>query len=509
WLKNLAKQKQKFKTLPAHEAIELKEKLNEELEKARKFLNEKFYNMLESKGIKISKEEFLELKPFHWGFEFYEVFDLEKPKEERGFDVIIGNPPYGNILTNIEKDIVKMIYPFKVALTEHSLKGSHNSAAIFIERSYSIMNNNGKFSFIVPNTIARKDEFQKLRWFILNQTYCYELADVGNPFKHSGVNLEMIIIFYGYTKPQGDHKIKILSKRFEKPKCTKVFKSKFEKIGWLAFYHDKIFDYLLSKPKLGLHGRFFGAARPSKLKVKVSSTGDTPVVKGNGIKRFFLNKIYYIKKNKNVEAYVRSLSYPILILPEVSGSVQATIINDKILPISGVEIWEPKYNNLNKKYLLIILNSRLLTYYYYKYIINCSELTTHLDSTYLERLPFMVQDNQQPFIILCDYMLFLNATEERRTAEKELIEFIDKQIIDSLVYELYFKEKFEQDGIKTNLLELVEPYLKDISNLSSEEQKLQIIKKVVEKIENDKKIMEQIEKIKSHPWIRVIESREK
>jgi hypothetical protein len=106
-------------------------------------------------------------------------------------------------------------------------------------------------------------------------------------------------------------------------------------------------------------------------------------------------------------------------------------------------------------------------------------------------------------------MLFLNTTEERRITEKELIEFIDKQIIDSLVYEFYFKEKFEQDGIKTNLLELVEPYLKDISNLSSEEQKLQTIKKVVEKIENDKKIMEQIEKIKSHPWIRVIESREK
>jgi len=106
-------------------------------------------------------------------------------------------------------------------------------------------------------------------------------------------------------------------------------------------------------------------------------------------------------------------------------------------------------------------------------------------------------------------MLFLNATEERRTKEKEIIEFIDREIIDSLVYELYFKEKFEQDGIKTNLLELVEPYLKDISNLNSDEQKLQTIKIVVEKIKNDKKIMEQIEKIKSHPWVRVIEGEER
>ena len=108
WLKELAKQKQKFKTLPAHEAIKLKEELNKDLEKAREFLNEKFYSMLKSNGIKISEEEFRDLKPFHWGFEFYEAFDLEKPKEGRGFDVIIGNPPYGNIFgrtTNYSKNI--------------------------------------------------------------------------------------------------------------------------------------------------------------------------------------------------------------------------------------------------------------------------------------------------------------------------------------------------------------------------------------------------------------------
>jgi hypothetical protein len=106
-------------------------------------------------------------------------------------------------------------------------------------------------------------------------------------------------------------------------------------------------------------------------------------------------------------------------------------------------------------------------------------------------------------------MLFLNTTEEKRMKGEELINFIDKQIIDSLVYELYFKEKFEQDGIKTNLLELIELHLKDISSLNSDEQKLGIVKKVVEEINNNEKIMEQIRKIKSHPWIRIIEDEER
>jgi len=49
WLRNLAKKKQEFKTLPSHKAIKLKEKLNRELEQARKFLDEKFLQLLKSK----------------------------------------------------------------------------------------------------------------------------------------------------------------------------------------------------------------------------------------------------------------------------------------------------------------------------------------------------------------------------------------------------------------------------------------------------------------------------
>jgi len=122
-----------------------------------------------------------------------------------------------------------------------------------------------------------------------------------------------------------------------------------------------------------------------------------------------------------------------------------------------------------------------------------------------KKLPIKFPNDQQSFITLCNYMLFLNKTEERRESEKDIIDFIDKQIIDSLVYELYFKEKFEQDGIKTNLLQLVEPYLKDIENLKSDEEKLKTIKQVTEKIRNDSKVMKEIEKIKSHKWVKIIE----
>ena len=164
---------------------------------------------------------------------------------------------------------------------------------------------------------------------------------------------------------------------------------------------------------------------------------------------------------------------------------------------------------------------------------NRSTLTINILPNNLASIPIKLSPTQQPFTTLADYMLFLNATEERRTKEKELIEFIDKQIIDSLVYELYFKERFHEDGIyqkpKEYLLETLPKHLKPISydlwaeiywkkrlegNLTKSEEKeferlekenMKTIKEVYNTFKNDAEIQKLIEKIRSHNWIRVIE----
>jgi len=57
------------------------------------------------------------------------------------------------------------------------------------------------------------------------------------------------------------------------------------------------------------------------------------------------------------------------------------------------------------------------------------------------------------------------------------------------VYELYFKEKIEEEGLKTNLFGAVVPYLKDIESFETDEEKLVVIKGVVEKIKNEGKVI--------------------
>jgi hypothetical protein len=41
--------------------------------------------------------------------------------------------------------------------------------------------------------------------------------------------------------------------------------------------------------------------------------------------------------------------------------------------------------------------------------------------------------------------------------------------------------------------------------LETDEEKLKVIKEVVERIKSDGRIKEQIEKIKNHEWVRIIE----
>jgi len=525
WLKELVRKKQKFKTLPAHEAIKLKEKLNKELEKAREFLNKKFYNLLKAKGIKLTKEEFLRLKPFHWGFEFYEVFDLEKTKEERGFDVIIGNPPYGNILSEVEKRIIRS-FNFKVTVTDERGKGTKNSAAIFIERSKQILAKNGKFGYIVPKSLLYIEEWGKTRLFLLENVNLLRVVDCSKAFKD--VKLEMCIIIYENQAEKINKKVIVhnlylwnLSKYSTKPySIERNYLTKERFITEIDETRKDILKTILqNSKKLGEICDIWRGLSLNKYVSSIPTKNSVEILRGDDIDRYAILKFSYIdeKHIKNskfktgdiifqrIVAHIEN-PYPHI---KLTGTLNRNLLN--VNTITNISIKEGYKEALNEKFLLVLLNSKLISWFTYKYIFVNAIRSMDFVGKYASSTPIInpdysfVRNGQQSFIILADYMLFLNATEERRNSEKKIIEFIDKQIIDSLVYELYFKGKFEEDGLKTSLLQLVEPYLKEIENLKSDEEKLKTIKGVVENIKNDKRIIKQIERIKSHPWVRIIE----
>ena len=543
WLKRLTEQKQKFKTLPAHEAIKLKEKLNKELERAREFLNEKFYNMLKAKGIKISKEEFLELKPFHWGFEFYEVFDLEKPKEERGFDIIIGNPPYveNKKMNQVEKDILKRNYVSAYKLFDY--------AVIFIERSYQLLKRNGFFSYIVTNKFVSTDYGVKLREYILKNTELRELLDVSHIEVFKGIATYPIIIVFKKVPQFGRVSIgtnitdefQIGSKAFERvyiPQkkfletpgyifdisgnlllCEKIRSNRFSQpLGKICNFFYRILGFtnwveilkfvVKEKPK-GECLKFIGTANITPFVID----SNIPLrVAGKEFKNCYLKfSPSFSKETWNIFKKEK------LLIKEVAKVLTTAYDKGEYANLTGMYMVIPK-TKISLFYLLGLLNSKLLNFYF-----NSLYGTTHMaggylrfNGSYLKELPIYISKNEKEIFVIkniSEYIYTLKFMVISATIEKEgtIIQLIYelKKLLDTSIYELYFKEKFKQDGIKTNLLELVEPYLKDISTLNSDEEKLETIKKVVEKIKNDKKITEQIEKIKSHHWVKVIEGEER
>ncbi len=136
-----------YKNKSGSEAKELKRNIETINSVIKKLLDTTLYNELKENKVKIERDEFDRLSPFHWAFEFYFIFDPEKPKDERGFDVVIGNPPYLRIQILNKTDKKQVDYFNKYY---KSAVGNYDIYGLFVERSLSLTHG-GFVGFIMPN----------------------------------------------------------------------------------------------------------------------------------------------------------------------------------------------------------------------------------------------------------------------------------------------------------------------------------------------------------------------
>ncbi|MCK4734157.1 MAG: N-6 DNA methylase, partial [Methanophagales archaeon] len=504
-LRERNKLKWEYKRAEGEGATELKVKLDESYEKISNLLNVNLYREFREKKIQISREEFLRLNPFHWGFEFYDAFDLDKPKEERGFDVVIGNPPWGEILSKLEKRIIDNTFFSKRYL--------YNIFTFFIEASIKILKNKAKFGYILPKNMIRSNAYSKIREIILSNFRIIKLTAVGIGV-FVGVTSEASIIITEKNTMEEELKTNYIL-------CSSVgfyeFPPKKEnKIKQEILYslYDYIFNIFLTDDRIEIlkyikkrsknleeltHPLVGISAGDEKNLTYFSKKSELwkPVVRGDDVSRYGVDyKGEFVLYDRDVLHRAREedkfLSKEKLLSQHVSNSLKFGYDARQLYCMQTINLFVPKNNSYSLKCLLTILNSALMNFFYQRLYNIGSEFTTAISLINLRRLPIKLPKNQKSFESLCNYLLFLNETLECRELEKKLIEFIDTQVIDSLVYELYFREKFEEEGLKTNLLGLVEPYLGDIEGLKSGEEKLKVIKEVVAGIENDRAIKEQI-----------------
>lgn len=125
-------------------------------------------------------------------------------------------------------------------------------------------------------------------------------------------------------------------------------------------------------------------------------------------------------------------------------------------------------NQENAKYYLALLNSTISNWFFKKFSTN-----SNVNSYEIHNLPVIIKSDFKSVVVIVDYLLTLKRIQE------EKFSFFFEQLIDGMVYELYFENEIKQAGCD------ILKYLDDLPEIKDEmpdEEKLKIITKVFNKL---------------------------
>ncbi|MFX1293689.1 MAG: Eco57I restriction-modification methylase domain-containing protein [Promethearchaeota archaeon] len=534
-LKNLQKKK-------LNSSIPLLTKILEEIHnKIYQFINPIFANSIPFKQFSRNQttnhvEELVKHQLFHWQIDFGEIMN------NGGFNIIIGNPPYifirGENFSSFERTFYKAKY---LANYESLAKGKArqtskiNTFSLFIIRSIELLKQNHFLGFIIPNTFLRTTTNDFIRQFILKNTYIQEIVDLkGEIFK--GVTTSTILLFLQKTNDISKHLTVInfnvdnlLNYQFDYHFITQT---RFFNNPVMVFNihidtdFEKNFNLMkLNTFKLGEITKEIIEGIVCRKKDDLF-TGDPThplakkLLRGKDIGRYQINwkdnqyilyavdtSITKTKLHRPRPQWVHEAPEKFL-TQRIGGGVypiQVAYDNSQyytFASINNIIFKEPLIYEKNiylNKYILGILNSKLINAYYLLNYSNKSSLTVNITKTFLESLPIKkVNASTQKLIsILIEYLLFLY---QYHKSDIQILEFFDSFLLDSLIYEIYFPTL-----VKTNLFELLSNYFTILPSTATNQEKFEFLSLIMHEIQNNLSIINIINKLKNNQFIQRIE----
>lgn len=395
--------------------------------------------------------------PFHWGIAFPEVL------LEGGFDLILGNPPYGrSILSRTEKSMMKLVY--KACSGKNTKKYSLNAVSAFIERSINLLRSKGILGLIVPFSILRVEEFEALRKFILERTMIWNIEDESAAF--TDVTLEMCSIFL--TKQiESDYEVTI----HPRPKIvaeSSVPIRVFKKYNRFMIYYNKLWDKAASQGLVQnniVQGDYGIDHRILKKDLRSNYSPKYPIRylhSGRSVAKFALNPKYFqwSKPHPTNERFTKYFREPRLVNTAIGNRFRVAYKPEKIVPGTNVSILEIENSKYHFLPMLILLNSDLINYLLKRYILNFSHLTVYLHKYYTKLIPIKYpQEFEKEFKILASYLIFVNQAHFCGKLSRDKRADYLLNLSNYLVYDLYFPEIL---GISSNLALTVGKFLKPI-----------------------------------------------
>ncbi|EAK3893386.1 class I SAM-dependent DNA methyltransferase [Campylobacter jejuni] len=214
--------------------------------------------------------------PFEWRFEFPEILDDDG--NFKGFDLIIGNPPY------IRQEELKELKPH-LAKNYKVYKGTSDIYTYFYELGFNVLKDRGGvLSYITSNKYTRAGYGEALREFLLKNVKVLEYTDLNGIKVFDSATVDTSILCFEKSKSK-DNKFKYLALSNE------ILKTCAYDIGLYKDFAE------FSQNSLSKESFTFSDENTSALKAKIERIG-TPLKEWYG-----LNINYGIKTGLN-EAFI-------------------------------------------------------------------------------------------------------------------------------------------------------------------------------------------------------------
>lgn len=416
--------------------------LDENIKCGNSLIGNDFYSGGDSLNIDIETQ--YKINCFDWDKEFSSIF------KSGGFDIVIGNPPYGAELMDIERDYLERKYNLR----------NTNTAALFIGLSKHLLKDKGVNGFIIPKSFIYASNWESSRELIINDLQ--ELVDCGKVWKE--VKLEQVIIMFCNNSEINNYKA---SERNENNIITvgKIDKKTFREFG---FYLNAVSNeelniaYKMRKSEIYLNDFIINRRGGGYQKL---STDEIPknkyykVIGGKNISRYYFpdnSKKYILQKDvvdnkatieansilvQNIISYT-DIPKPLIIIRGIPSDLinrNEYIILDTINQLSNK-------SNFSIYYILAILNSKLISWYTYRFIYGKAIMTMHFDSVITAKIPMPLLDIQRKehdkIVILVKNIIELN---NKLINEKNpnSLNMINRQIsacekqLDNLIFSIY------------------------------------------------------------------------
>ncbi|EAH6768578.1 class I SAM-dependent DNA methyltransferase [Campylobacter coli] len=198
--------------------------------------------------------------PFEWRFEFPEILDDDG--NFKGFDLIIGNPPY------IRQEELKELKPH-LAKNYKVYKGTSDIYTYFYELGFNVLKENGILSFITSNKYTRAGYGEALREFLLKNTYILKYIDLNGIKVFDSATVDTSILCFEKSKSK-DNKFKYLALSNE------ILKTCAYNIGLYKDFAE------FSQNSLSKESFTFSDENTSALKAKIERIG-TPLKEWQGL----------------------------------------------------------------------------------------------------------------------------------------------------------------------------------------------------------------------------------